>query len=293
MMTNHRLISALAMAALTSAAAAQQPAAIDWHAIESTLGRAGLPQPAGVMRFNFPRSDLDVHIGDVKIVPALALGGWVAFMPAGTNVIAMGDLVLTIPEVAAVSKALQQGGVEITAEHNHLIGEDPRIMYLHIMATGSAASIATAIHDALAMSGTPMTMATAAPVPLKFSLDTAALAKAFGVAGKVNGGVYQSSIPRKTPVMIGAMTIPPSMGLATVINVQPIDSTMAVATGDFVLTMDQVTPVVRALTSHGVTVTAVHSHLMGSQPELRFVHFWAKDTSTHVIEALAAAVAAE
>jgi hypothetical protein len=284
------LILALALAA--SPLAAQQPA-FDWHPIETTLGRAAVPQPGGVVRFNFPRTDLDVHLGDVKIVPALALGGWVTFMPAGENMIAMGDLVLTLPEVAAVSKALQQGGVEITAEHNHLMGEEPRIMYVHIMANGSAVSIANALRRALEQSGTPLTMAPAAPVPLKFPLDTAALAKALGVAGKVNGGVYQSSIPRKTPTMIGTVTIPPSMGLSTVVNVQPIDSTMAVATGDFVLATNQVTPVVKALTAHGVTVTAVHSHLMGSMPELLFVHFWGKDTAAHITEALAAAVAAE
>ena len=241
----------------------------------------------------FPRSDLDVHIGDVKIVPALALGGWVAFMPAGQNVIAMGDLVLTLDEIAGVTRALQQGGVEITAEHNHLMGEEPRVMYVHIMANGSAASIATALRRGLEQSGTPLTLAPAAPVPLKFPLDTAAIARALGVHGTVNGGVYQSSIPRRSPVTIGGIAIPASMGLSTAINVQPIDSTMAVATGDFVLATNQVTPVVRALTAHGVTVTAVHSHLIGSMPELLFVHFWGKDTQARITEALAAAVAAE
>ena len=68
----------------------------------------------------------------------------------------MGDLVLTEDEVENVMMALQKGGVEQTALHNHVLHESPRIMYMHISAHGDAAKIARTIHDALAQSKTPL-----------------------------------------------------------------------------------------------------------------------------------------
>jgi len=288
-----RRTSSLLLVLLASTAAAQQaatPAPIDWRPVDAALGRAGTPMPGGVVRYGFPRTDLDVTVGDVHVLPALALGGWVAFLPAGDNAIVMGDLVLTLPEVAPVVRALQQGGVEITAEHNHLIGEEPRLMYVHIMGNGNPASIAGAIRRALDLSGTPKSLPPATPPKLDFPLDTGSLAKAAGVNGKVVGGVWQMSVPRSSPPTSMGISLPPAMGVASAINVQPIDSTSAAATGDFVLTTGQVPKVVQALTAHGFTVTAVHSHLMGSTPELLFVHFWGKDTDKRLAEGISAAV---
>jgi len=132
-------------------------AAPDWSATDRALGRAGTEQQGGVHKFSFPRSDLSVTVGDVTLKPALALGSWVAFRKAANGqTMAMGDLVLTADEVAPVMAKLQQGGVEQSALHNHLIGETPPVMYMHIMAKGDAAKIAQTIHDALAGTRTPM-----------------------------------------------------------------------------------------------------------------------------------------
>jgi hypothetical protein len=125
-----------------------------------------------------------------------------------------------------------------------------------------------------------------------FPLDTAALARALGVSGKVNSGIYQVSAARRDPITVAGMTVPPSMGLATAINIQPLDAGRAAASGDFVLTADQVTPVLQALTAHGIAVTALHSHLMSSSPSLLFMHFWAADSASKVAAGLGAALAA-
>jgi Domain of Unknown Function (DUF1259). len=89
------LFAAGLLAAGSSAAQPQPPA---WIAVDQALGRAGAPQPDGVRRYSFPRSDLHVQLDGVAIKPALALGGWVAFEPMGQNAVAMGDLVLTPEE---------------------------------------------------------------------------------------------------------------------------------------------------------------------------------------------------
>src|SRR5262249_10202879 len=151
----------------------------------------GVPQAAEVMRFNFPRSDLTVSVGGVALKPAFALGSWVAFLPtSGGKALAMGDLVLLDAEVSAVMGALQEGGIEQTAVHNHLLNESPHVMYMHIMTEGDPARLASAIRAALAKSATPVG---AAPpgAPASAELDTAAIAKALRVAGRLNGNVYQ------------------------------------------------------------------------------------------------------
>jgi hypothetical protein len=202
----------------------------------------------------------------------------------------MGDLVLTEDEVAPVMAKLQAGGVEQSALHNHLVGETPRVMYMHIMAKGDATKVAQAIHDALALTHTPLQAPAAAPPVAATGLDTAAFAAALGYAGKSNGGVYQISVPRPQPIREGSEEIPPSMGVATAINIQPTTNGRAVATGDFVLLPSEVNGVIRALKGNGVAVTALHSHLMMDQPHVLFMHFWGNDDAAKLARGLRAAL---
>src|SRR5436309_7903005 len=135
--------------------AGQQPSAADWKPVEQALGKTGSMQPGDVYKVSLPRSDLKVTVGGVEIKPALALGSWVAFKKTGDMTMVMGDLVLTEDEVTPVMTKLEEGGVEPTALHNHVLHESPRVMYMHIHAMGESVKIAKAIHDALALSKTP------------------------------------------------------------------------------------------------------------------------------------------
>jgi uncharacterized protein DUF1259 len=262
----------------------------DWSAADRALGRAGADQPGAVHKYSFPRGDLDVTIGGTRLRPALALGSWLAFKhTADGKAMVMGDLVLTEDEVSPVMTALQRGGVEQTAVHNHLLGETPRVVYMHVMAKGDEAKIATTLHDALAATHTPM--ATPPKVtPLRLALDTVAVAAALGVSGKGNGGVYQVSVPRPEAIRDGGEVIPPSMGVATGINLQPTTGGRAVATGDFVLLPSEVNPVIRALEANGIKVTALHSHLLMDQPHVLFMHFWGDDDAVKLARGLRAAL---
>jgi Domain of Unknown Function (DUF1259) len=194
-------------------------------------------------------------------------------MPGG-NALAMGDLVLLESEVTPVLTMLQERGIEQTALHNHLQGESPRVMYLHIEAKGDPVRITSGIRAALALTATPPPP----PPPLgaagTFDMDTAPVAAALGRSGKVNGGVYQVTIPRAERVRMAGLEIPPAMGVATAINFQPTADGKAAVTGDFVLTADEVNPGIAALRRGGIAVTAVHSHMLGEEPRLYFMHFW-------------------
>ncbi|HTE48119.1 MAG TPA: DUF1259 domain-containing protein [Gemmatimonadaceae bacterium] len=286
------IVTALCLAPIVAAGhdvGAQAPAT--WTAVEDALGRKGAMQPGDVIKFSFPRSDLAVTVGGVALKPAFALGGWVAFKEiAKGNSMAMGDLVLAEDEVSPVMRALQAAGVEQTALHNHVLGESPRVMYMHISAHGDAAKIAHAIHDALAQSKTPLGTPGPAAAPSAADLDTAGIAKALGVAGKLNGVVYQVSVPRSEKITEMGHEVPPSMGVATAINFQPTSAGNAAITGDFVLRGSEVNHVIRALRDHGIEVTAMHSHMLDEEPRLYFMHFWANADAVTLAKGLRAAL---
>jgi hypothetical protein len=202
----------------------------------------------------------------------------------------MGDLVLTEDEVSPVMQALQAGGVEQTAVHNHVLGESPRVMYMHISAHGDPAKIARTIHDALARSKTPLAAPSAPAAPSAADLDTAGIAKALGIAGKLNGVVYQVSVPRSEKITEMGHEVPPSMGVATAINFQPTGGGKAAITGDFVMRGSEVNAVIRALRDHGIEVTALHSHMLDEEPRLFFMHFWANDDAVTLAKGLRAAL---
>ena len=286
------LVALLAGLAAPVVGAQQAPAhAGDWAAVDQALGRKGAAQPGGVMKYGFPRSDLHVTAGGVDVKPALALGSWIAFEPVGGGrAMMMGDLVLTEAEVGPAMQALQQGGVEQSALHNHLLGESPRVMYMHVAAIGDPAALARTVRTALGTTQTPLAAPASPAAAASIDLDTAAIAHALGASGKVNGGVYQVSVPRREAIRMNGHVVPPSMGVATGLNFQPTGGGKAAITGDFVLTSAEVNPVIRALREHGITPTALHSHMLGEEPRLYFMHFWANDDATTLAGGLRAAL---
>ncbi|MEA2162107.1 MAG: hypothetical protein QOK37_234 [Thermoanaerobaculia bacterium] len=267
------VLTALALL-LLAATPKPQPKAFDWTPVADALGRAGSMQPGDVYKVAFPRSDLAVTLDGVAIKPALALGTWIAFKQnASGHAMVMGDLVLLPAEVNPVITTLQAGGIEQSALHNHLIEESPRVMYMHISGHGDAVVLARTLHAALAQTATPIGPAT--PSTSTVDLPTADLDRIVGHPGKANGGVYQFSVPRAERITEHGMEIPPSMGMATAANFQPLGEGRAAITGDFVMIATEVNPVIRALQKGGVRVTAIHSHMLEEQPRLFFMHFWA------------------
>jgi hypothetical protein len=284
-----RLSAVLVLVAMTSPSLAAER---DWNAVGEALGKAGVAQPGGVYRVGLPRSDLKVSLDGVVLKPGFALGGWLAFEPTGDQTMVMGDLVLTQDEVNPVMKKLEEGGINVTALHNHLLRAEPATMYMHVMAHGDPVKLAQALHAALALSKTPFEAASGASAPQTAAgdLDTAALNKAMGAEGKVNGGILQYGLPRGEKITESGMPVPPSLGSAVAINFQPTGNGKAAITGDFVLTASEVNPVVKALRDNGIEVTALHNHMLDDQPRLFFMHFWANDDALKLAKGLRAAL---
>ena len=281
----------LIAAALMVAAAPAGAQDIDWGKVDAAFGRKATVS-GDVHRYGFPRSDLSVTLDGVAIKPGFALGSWVALKPAHGGAMVMGDLVLLEAEINPVMSALINNGLEITAVHNHLLRANPPTFYMHVGGHGDPVRMAAVIRDALAASKTPLTPpATVGAVPA-IELDTAQLDQLIGAKGQANGGVYQFGVPRRDPVTEGGMQLTPPgpIGAATAINFQPTGGGKAAITGDFVLTGEEVNPVIKELRASGIEVTAIHSHMLDEQPRLIFMHFWANDDAVKLAKGLRAAL---
>jgi len=285
-----RAAHALAICATALTISAANAQEIDWKAVDTALGRTAAVS-GDVHRYGFPRSDLQVTLDGVAIKPAFALGGWVAFKPAHGGAMIMGDLVLLDSEVNPVMAKLLNSGLDITAVHNHLLRASPATFYMHVGGHGDPVKLATAIRTALGESKTPLTPPAAAPSP-PIDLDTAMLDQTIGVKGAANGGVYQFAVPRREPITeIGMPLVPPGpTGMANAINFQPTGGGKAAITGDFLVTGDEVNPLIRTLRTNGIEVTAIHSHMLDEQPRMFFIHFWANDDAQKLAKGLRAAL---
>ena len=263
----------------------------DWKLVEAAMGRPGQIQTGDVIRFAMPRKDLHVTLDGVEIKPGLALGSWVAFKRDAGQAMVMGDLVLTDNEVQPVMAKLQEGGIHETAVHNHLIGELPQVMYMHIASHGDAVQMAKVVHDAVALTRTPgPDPGPVAATPADLAFDQKQVEQILGHTGKVNGGVLQIGVPRAESITDAGMAVPPSMGVATALNFQPTGNGRAAITGDFVLLGSEVNPVIKALRQNGIAVTALHSHMLMEEPRLFFMHFWANDDAVKLAKGLRAAL---
>ncbi|MGJ0509710.1 MAG: DUF1259 domain-containing protein [Methylocystis sp.] len=263
-------------------------AEMDWSQVDAAIGKKG-GVTGTVHKYGLPRSDLHVTLDGVTVKPGLALGGWIAFEPVGHNEMMMGDLVLTETEVTPVMRSLLANGVAVTGVHNHLLRANPATYYMHIFGRGDPAKLAGIVRDALAETKTPFEASPApAGEPPKLGFDTAQVDEALGLAGKNNGGIYQFSVPRAEHIKAGGMAVAPAMGTAIGINFQPTGDGKAAISGDFVAEGKEVEPLLKALQTNGIEVTALHNHMLDDEPRLFFVHFWANDDAIKLAHGLRA-----
>lgn len=286
-MLRMRVLWITVFALLPFRAAAQ---GLDTAKIDKVLGRSG--QKTGeVYRIGFPRTDLKVTVAGVAVRPGLALGSWAAFSGSDANAAVMGDLVLLEGELNPVMGKLRSAGFEITGVHNHLVNDTPHVVYMHYLGHGNAEELAKSLHAALAMSKTPLgTPAPPAPAPATPPAFAKTIQDTLGRPGQLNGGVLAFGIPRKETITENGMTLTGPQGVAESINFQETTAGQVATTGDFVLTAEEVNPVISALEEHHIQVTALHSHMLTEQPRLFFMHFWAAGNTESVAEGIKAAL---
>jgi len=255
--------------------------------MDTVLGKEPSKE-VGFYKFSFPRSDLKVQLDGVTVDPRLAFTTWFSFAPMdqGGDAMLMGDMVLLEKELPGVEKKLTEDGINITAIHNHLLNEKPKMMYLHVDAMGDPLALSKKLKDVLSLTATPM------KASFKDQLGEIkwdSVEQILGVKGKPAGPVINFGIPRREQVKAGGMDIPAGFGIATGIGFQKIGDKAAI-TGDFVLLDKEVVPVTEALIQNGITVTAIHNHMLMDSPRLFMMHFWAVDNPEKLAQGLKAAL---
>ncbi len=268
---------ALLSLSLPSAAPAQDMPA-EYQQVLTTLGKQG-DYKANVFKVNIPRNDVSVTVAGVKTPTPFGFGGWVA-MTKGTGGmdVMMGDLVLTQAEVNPVMSALLDNGLEVTALHNHFFQDEPRMFFMHVHGHGKPADLARELKPALDLigkGGRPASASPAAAAPAPGGgIDTANIARIVGHQGDQSGAVYKITVGRDDLKLtdMGA-PVTSRMGLNTWAAFIGTNDKAAVA-GDVAMLANEVTPVLKALRSHGLEVVAIHQHMTSTNPTIYFLHYW-------------------
>jgi hypothetical protein len=258
---------------LLAATSHMHAAALDTSRIEQLAGARGkLDRAAGVFKVSVPRTDLALTVGGVKLTPPSGLSSWAAFESTGSEVMVMGDMVLTEDQVNPVMSVALDNGLEVTALHNHFLGESPRVMFMHIGGHGSLESLAGAVGRVLARikeAGVPLPNATIDPANTQ--LDGEQLATVLGHRGDLAGGVFKVTIGR-TARMHGH-EVGSTMGVNTWAAFSGTNEE-AMVDGDFAMTESELQPVLKALRHANIQIVAIHQHMTGEEPRIMFLHYW-------------------
>jgi uncharacterized protein DUF1259 len=260
---------------------------LNTEGIATAIGKQG--ELTGEMyKVSFPRSDVTVKVGGVVIKPALALMGWAAFIKSGSSAVTYGDLVVLEDEVNPVIRKLEERGLELSALHNHLLHETPRIMYIHFVGRGDEVELAKGVREALALTKSPLGATASAP-ETKPVIATE-IERIIGYQGSMGGDVFHITVPRND-IHVAAMgtMVPGSMGMNTPFNFQ-LDGKNAAINGDFMLRPSELNPVIKALQANGIEVASIHNHLLDNEPQLVFMHFWAYGDAVGLAKGLRAAL---
>jgi len=227
-------------------------------------------------------------VKNVAVKPALALMGWAGFIKSGSTAVTYGDLVVLEDELNPVISKLEEGGVEVSAVHNHLLHETPRVIYIHFVGSGNEAEMAKAIRDAVALTKSPLVSAASEP-ETKPEIATE-IERIIGYRGSMGGDVFHITVPRnEVHVMSMGTMLPGSMGMNTPFNFQ-LDGKNAAISGDFMLLPAELNPVINALRANGIEVASIHNHLLDNQPSMVFMHFWAYGDAVSLAKGLKAAL---
>jgi len=247
-------------------------AGLDAARIEQLTGAKGkLDEKEGVFKVSLPRGDIAAVANGVRLTPPLGLTAWAAFTRVGEHVAVMGDMVLTEEQVDAAMSAALDGGLEVTALHNHFFWDSPKVMFMHVGGMGDEAKLAAAVGKVFAVLKTKMAAPARVEIdPAKSTLDAKRIEAVLG-AGESKDGVFKVTIGRTT--RMGGHEMGKAMGVNTWAAFAGSDE-RAVVDGDFAMLESELQGVLRALRGGGISVVAIHNHMTGETPRILFLHYW-------------------
>ena len=134
--------------AKASAKAVTEKLPLDTTELDQIMGRQGKAS-GGVYHFTVPRAEAITEAG-MEIPPAMGTATAINFQPTGDEKAAItGDFVMTAKEVNPVIRALREQGIQVSALHNHMLEEEPRLFFMHFWANDDAQKLARGLRAAL------------------------------------------------------------------------------------------------------------------------------------------------
>jgi hypothetical protein len=272
---------------------------IDDHAVMSATGVDKVDKsPDGTVKASFPRKDVDVAVDGWKMSPFMGLTSWAAFSPSKAEVaeaMVMGDLVLFEDEVNSVMSVLFENGVDVTALHNHFFFDAPKVYFMHIGGEGSVAALGKGVRLAIDKTAEirkrapkPSTQSSFPTLPAKSAIDGGPIENALGAKGVANDGMFKATMGRQANASCGC-PVGKAMGVNTWAAFAGANDN-AVVDGDFAVSEQELSPVLKALRAGGIEIVAIHHHMVGETPRILFLHYWGRgkavDLATTVRKAL-------
>ena len=255
--------------------------ALDTKKIDELTGLKGkLNEKEGAYKVTFPRDDVKVAVDGWTMAPFMGLGTWAAFTDTKDGVMVMGDTVLFEDEVNDAMSAALDNGLNVTALHNHFFFDKPKVFFMHIEGEGSFEQMAGAVRkvydklkDIRAASPQPKESFGEKSLPEKSSISPDPLNKIFGVQGEAKDGMAKFTFGR--PATMHGVKIDNMMGVNTWAAFAGGDDN-AVVDGDFVVTEDELQPVLKSLVKSKIYIVAIHQHMTHEQPRMMFFHYWGR-----------------
>jgi hypothetical protein len=265
--------------------------------IEAAAGAKGtLNKDEGVFKVSYPRADVKVTVDGTPMPPFMGLTSWAAFKPGmKAQAMVMGDVVLFQDEVNPAMSAALEGGLSVTALHNHFFYDEPRVYFMHIGGEGAAEQLAAGVKR---IQDKVKEVRAAAPQPAKgfglkplagqSSVTAAPLDAALGLKGQAEDGMYKAVIGRQTKMPCGCEA-GKEMGVNTWAAFYGSDE-HAFVDGDFAVFDGELQGVLRSLRASGINVVAIHNHMEAESPRVTFLHYWGVGPAADLAKAVKAAV---
>jgi hypothetical protein len=273
--------------------------ALDSAVIEQATGLKGtLNKEENVFKVSKPRDGTKIAVDGWTMPPFMGLTSWAAFTPTSDGkTMLMGDTVLFEDEVNPVMSAALDGGLEVTALHNHFFFDEPKVYFMHIGGMGDTAALAGAVkkvYDKIAE------VRAAQPQPQKSfpderigatnSISPEPLENILGTKGQAKDGMFKVVIGRTTSMH--GTTVAKEMGVNTWAAFAGSDDE-AVVDGDFAMAEAELQPVLKTMRHDGINIVAIHQHMTGEEPRILFLHYWGKGKATDLAQSLKLALDAQ
>jgi hypothetical protein len=279
---------------------AEEDRKLDTALIERLTGLKGaMNAEEGVFKVTSPRDDVKVAVDGFAMPPFLGLTSWAAFQTGKrTEAMVMGDLVLFEDEVNLAMSALLDGGLAVTALHNHFFFSEPQVYFLHIGGEGELAALARGVRAALdsvkslrSRQPVPSRGFGGTPLPEQSSITPEPIETVLGTKGQRKDGMLKVVIGRKVGMPCGCAAAK-EMGVNTWAAFAGSDEN-AVVDGDFAVLERELQAVLKALRRAGIHIVAIHHHMVGETPRMLFLHYWGKGKAADLARGLRSALEAQ